>query len=617
MSGITDLGLKASSLILRDSEPLDALIHIAQDFPKLAAGLARKVSINSSMAQDVALNQQSMRMGNMAWINGRFIGPLEANAHSLLDLIREERHRALSLCTLGLTPNQAFRLLSDESIGEAMFQADPLDSLVDASDRQEGGKVIQWWNNIEKDKRYGAWPESMSAILTLSRPGGFQPVRKNIWNTVLVLDLSTRTGLATLGQTVSNYIRRGFPFRFGLVPWVGDNISSPNAVMARLITHMVKEQGRGQTTDFIMNLLQSSQKSTIDLQQVEKLYDTSFAAVEGSSGQRFRDIIQAPEGLEYIAKVQQWLKRLAVEDSSTTGHFFLNGQYRPMSDMWLQQAMQDHSTQLAFLQRPAIAKQVRKMKDVSNFFYDLPSTSRRRNVHIIPGTEANKLRVFDNHDVFPPNTPLLKHFVYPNKPAQGASLLSIMVVADFDSVESRQLSRDILHYLVENPDSEIRLGFQHVPSQQSNQSAPFRMSSLLYHLYSTDEISLVQPQDLLLLEELLVEGTGEAEGLIEKITSALPCDSPLQSWMSLENDHVSSVAARHFWAALSDGHRKMGIEPGSPYLLVNGRLIGPLAQEAFTLVDFAALERYELNTRAIPVRRALDTLYHDTSALEG
>ncbi|KAJ9105313.1 hypothetical protein QFC21_001681 [Naganishia friedmannii] len=618
-SEITDLGLKASSLILRDSEPLEALIHIAQDFPKLAAGLARKVSINSSMAQDVAINQQSMRMGNMAWINGRFVGPLEANAHSLLDLIREERHRALSLCTLGLTPNQVFRLLSDETIGEAMFQADPLDSLVDASDRQEGGKVIQWWNNIEKDKRYVAWPDSMSAILTPSRPGGFQPVRKNIWNTILVLDLSTRTGLATIGQTVSNYIRRGFPFRFGVVPWVDDTTSSSNAIMARLITHMVKTQGRGQTTDFIMNLLQNSQKSTIDLQQVEKLYDSSYITVEGSTGQRFRDIIQAPEGLEYINKVQQWLKRLAVDDSSTTGHFFLNGQYRPMSDMWLQQAMEDYSTQLSYLQRPVIAKQVRKTKDVSNFFYDLPSTSRRRNVHIIPGTASNKLRVFDNYDVFPHNTPLLKHFLYPNKPTQGESLLSTMVFADFDSVEGRQLSRDILRYLVENPDSQIRLGFQHVPSNQSSYSTPFRMSTLLYHLYTTNELSLVRPQDLLLLEEVLARETGadETEGSTETIISALPSDSPLQSWLSLEDDPVSRAAARQFWAALADGHRKMGIEPGSPYLLVNGRLIGPLEQDAFTLLDFAALERYELNTRARPVRRALDALYHDTGALEG
>ncbi|KAJ9120827.1 hypothetical protein QFC22_002761 [Naganishia vaughanmartiniae] len=618
-SEIPDLGLKASSLILRDSEPLEALIHIAQDFPKLAAGLARKVSINSSMAQDVTINQQSMRMGNMAWINGRFIGPLEANAHSLLDLIREERHRALSLCTLGLTPHQAFRLLSDETIGEAIFQTDPLDSLVDASDRQEGGKVILWWNNIEKDKRYAAWPDSMASILTPSRPGGFQPVRRNIWNTVLVLDLSTRTGLATIGQTVSNYIRRGFPFRFGVVPWVGDNTSSPNAIMARLITHMVKTLGRGQTTDFIMTLLSSSQKSTIDLQQVEKLYDASYAAAEGSSGQRFRDIIQAPEGLEYISKVQQWLKRLAVENSSTTGHFFLNGQYRPMSDMWLQQAMQDHSTQLAYMQRPAVAKQIRKTKDVSNFFYDLPSTSRRRNVHIVPGTDSNKLRVFDNHDVFPPNTPLLKHFVYPNKPAQGESLLSTMVIADLDSAEGRQLSQEVLRYLVENPDSEIRLGFQHVPSHQSSQSTPFRMSTLLYHLYTTDELSLVRPQDLLLLEEVFAKQTdaGEKESLAERMASALPSDSPLQSWLSSEEDHVSRAASRQFWASLADGRGKMEIEPGSRYLLVNGRLIGPLEQDAFTLLDFAALERYELNTRARPVRRALDALYHDASALEG
>ncbi|KAJ9095762.1 hypothetical protein QFC19_007475 [Naganishia cerealis] len=616
---ITDLGLKASSLILRDSEPLEALIHISQDFPKLAAGLARKVSVNTSMAQDVAINQQSMQMGNMAWINGRFIGPLEANALSLLDVIREERHRAGSLCMLGLTPHQAFRILSDDSIGDALSQADPLDSLVDASDRPEGGNVIQWWNNIEKDSRYASWPESISAILTPQRPGGFQPVRKNLWNAVLVLDLSSKTGLTTISQTVSNFIRRGFPFRFGVVPWVDRQASSPSAIMARLISHMIKSHGRGQTNDFIISLLRNSQGSTIDLQQVEKLYDSSYATIEGLTGPRFRDIIQAPEGFDYLNRVQHWLERLAMEKSSTSGHLFLNGLYRPMSDVWLQQAMQDHSTQLAFIQRPSVAKQVRKTKDISNFFYDLPSTSRRRNLYIVPSNGPNRLRVFDNHDIFPPNTPLLKHYIYPAKPTQSESLLSSMVVADFDSAESRHLALDLLRYLTENPDSQIRLGFYHVPSHKSSHYLPFRISTLLYCLYTTDELSLVQPQDLLLFEQVLAKemNTGLSDTLIERIISGLPADSPLQTWLSMEEDPLTRAASRQFWASLAEGNRKMRIEPGLSYLLVNGRLVGPLEQGAFSPQDIATLEKYELNTRVKPVHRVLDTVYHDTSALEG
>ncbi len=59
----------------------------------------------------------------------------------------------LSLTSLGLTPKQAFELISDPIIGQAQTDEDPGEGLMDASDRLEGGEVIIWWNNVEKDKR--------------------------------------------------------------------------------------------------------------------------------------------------------------------------------------------------------------------------------------------------------------------------------------------------------------------------------------------------------------------------------------------------------------------------------------------------------------------------------
>jgi UDP-glucose:glycoprotein glucosyltransferase len=55
-----------------------------------------------------------------------------------------------------------------------------------------------------------------------SRPGSFQPVRQNIWNVVLVLDLSQRVNLHVMAHTIGTLIQRGIPFRFGVVPLVGD-----------------------------------------------------------------------------------------------------------------------------------------------------------------------------------------------------------------------------------------------------------------------------------------------------------------------------------------------------------------------------------------------------------
>jgi UDP-glucose:glycoprotein glucosyltransferase len=58
----------------------------------------------------------------------------------------------LSLTRLGLSRSQALELLTHPAVSGAQ-ENDLLDGIFDASDRPEGGDVIMWWNNIEKDER--------------------------------------------------------------------------------------------------------------------------------------------------------------------------------------------------------------------------------------------------------------------------------------------------------------------------------------------------------------------------------------------------------------------------------------------------------------------------------
>lgn len=58
-----------------------------------------------------------------------------------------------SLTSLGLSTTQALELLTHPNITEAQSSSDVLDGVVDASDRQEGGEVVQWLNDFEQDQR--------------------------------------------------------------------------------------------------------------------------------------------------------------------------------------------------------------------------------------------------------------------------------------------------------------------------------------------------------------------------------------------------------------------------------------------------------------------------------
>ena len=58
-----------------------------------------------------------------------------------------------SLVSQGMTRRQAIELLTHPEFATREGQSG-LDAIFDASDRLEGGDLIVWWNDIEKDSRY-------------------------------------------------------------------------------------------------------------------------------------------------------------------------------------------------------------------------------------------------------------------------------------------------------------------------------------------------------------------------------------------------------------------------------------------------------------------------------
>lgn len=59
----------------------------------------------------------------------------------------------LSLTSLGLLPGEALNLITHSSFGTSRSNIGVVNDLFDASDRPEGGNLVFWWNDIEKDNR--------------------------------------------------------------------------------------------------------------------------------------------------------------------------------------------------------------------------------------------------------------------------------------------------------------------------------------------------------------------------------------------------------------------------------------------------------------------------------
>jgi UDP-glucose:glycoprotein glucosyltransferase len=151
---LADIGVQAAQIIADSPEPLSVLSHLSQNFPKYATSLARRVVSNKSVTQELHDNSLKVQKGlNVFRFNGAHIDARDVNPFALLRLLKKERTIVQSLNSYGLSNSQAFELLTHPVVASSQKDSGMIEAVFDASDRPEGGSLIMWWNDIEKDTR--------------------------------------------------------------------------------------------------------------------------------------------------------------------------------------------------------------------------------------------------------------------------------------------------------------------------------------------------------------------------------------------------------------------------------------------------------------------------------
>ena len=155
-SELGKLGYQAVQLISSSSSPLDILQRLSQDFPSQSSKIAA-VEVDDDFVTLLRENNRIIPGGeNLFWMNGMMIPRDKVEAFNLLSVMRRERTLVNSLRQLGLSADQAVKLLSHEKIAEKIETGGT--NRFDIRDDLEGGNVIVWMNDLEKDSRYKQWP---------------------------------------------------------------------------------------------------------------------------------------------------------------------------------------------------------------------------------------------------------------------------------------------------------------------------------------------------------------------------------------------------------------------------------------------------------------------------
>lgn len=157
------LGVKAASFIMNSEDPLQTLVKVSQDFPKYSSAISKRNFSTEFLTEHQHNREILLPAGyNVIFMNGLQVEARQMDAFALLEQLRRERSIIGSLRGLGLGGSEAVNILSHPAIAESKTGGDS--QRYDYRDSYEGGNIIIWLNDIEKDKRYVDWPTHATAV---------------------------------------------------------------------------------------------------------------------------------------------------------------------------------------------------------------------------------------------------------------------------------------------------------------------------------------------------------------------------------------------------------------------------------------------------------------------
>ncbi|RKF62292.1 UDP-glucose:glycoprotein glucosyltransferase [Erysiphe neolycopersici] len=569
-SEVSLLAVKASSYIMQSNSPLDTLVKLSQDFPKYSSTISSHNVSMEFLTEHHNNRAQLFQDGrNTIWLNGIQLTERQMEIMDLIDIMRKERRLISGMSILGFAPSEAIKLLLHTEIASAQ-SPDGMDRF-DWTDNIEGGNIIIWLNNIEKDKRYSDWPVSLNAMLQRGYPGQLPFVRRDAFNLIIPVDLTDHLDLELILVNALNIVNRRIPIRIGLIPIINN---SDTTNQAKVLYHLVDTYGL-QTAIAYLRSLSESKPSTNSQETFHQV--TQKAKVKTDKTQlSFEEVLRLDDLNSRILASKKWADRLCADD--VVPPVFINGVIIPKDESWLQKVSQQIYTDLQLIQQTILlGTESVKSKDfwVPSIFLD--EAIHRRNKLIVPENPKD-FKFFDLNVLEKSSLEAFKNmprFISGSSSPNLDSVLMVLIVdLDSESGENLLANTAALHKLL--PSIEVLI--LHNPTSENE--------SKLSH----DLFVYLQNKNFTGLEG------------IENIATIINRQETIHDSSKLEE-------SRMYWQRFAPILRSLELAPGQNAILVNGRLIGPILHaKNFGLEDLKLLVLFEQKRRIAPIYKALKDL---------
>ncbi|KAJ7303149.1 hypothetical protein DFH08DRAFT_977220 [Mycena albidolilacea] len=385
--------LQAMHLILSSPSPLTTLKYmhaLALRVPRVPLPQPR---------DELDMNQLKAQAGiSVFLLNGVTLPEKDVTALGLLRAVRKERMLMGALAGLGLGRVKALAVLTHEGVSGALEKAGRGAGRDIRRERSERGRGEL--SDANGRCRYAKWAPSIRSCLPLY-PGQFHNIRLNLFNIVLMLDLSRPAALRTLTDAIANIVAWGLLFRFGVVPL---RETEEGTKTAKLFYHSVRNYGRKWTMEFLKAVLATSfipagPEPKLDWDAVKMAFEAEV--LEGTPATEesmldFDAIIGSCASEVGTSAEYRWCGRWrgAAAMSSDSAPAWLRLQ-RGTELMQNEVAVQMQH----FQEAPYSGKISDETTDkINTCFYDLPTSTLRRNRYIFPA--PGDLRIVSLPELF-------------------------------------------------------------------------------------------------------------------------------------------------------------------------------------------------------------------------
>ncbi|KAG0000949.1 hypothetical protein BGZ65_003923, partial [Modicella reniformis] len=596
---LENLGVVTAQFVLQSTNPLKTLVAVAQDFPKYQRKLS-KIALNITLKNAFHKNQMMTRDGRAkVWLNNQLIPQHKMNPFNLIRLIRRERQSLVSLATIGLSSKKAVDLLTDfGSLDDAESGSDAPTGVFDVRDKSDDKSLIVWLNDLENDQRYRDWSPSLFRILQPSFHGQFHQVRRNMINSLFVLDLSSPKSLE-LSFELSNFVMRMIPIRFGILPLVKSD-DDEDARMAMLWRHLVARHGikgglkllEKMVVEHIQgghDIQSSSRKAFTAAMQLPKLKSTETPEMT------YDNVIASDSTYRtWLESVKAMNNRVGINSPS----HFVNGKYFAWNEDHAQQLMTEAPRQTAFLAGRLQRGELPEDVNVYEYFFTLPTVNSRRNPYIFT-SEDSPIKIIDL--VQGQSHPFVDNLSFISTGDISAQTTTILLAADFDGRQGIDIALESLLTL-ESDQQSVRVAFI-----QNGQPAKESVATLGNFIRHSSIDGKVLPIGFW---KNLLQGIVNGHSFVESFKYS---SNQHPEVMMIATEGGKGVEEENDRARRSFLVDTLKSKEGDILIIINGRVVGPI-NDSFSAEDFKLLITYEQHSRVAKIKKLLENAQIEPTA---